>query len=62
MWLGFRHDLKQTDLYVHPGEGSSEKLLKNFNQYVVSMIKFNDSIPFRLFLFLCTDTVTGRQS
>ena len=60
MWLGFRHDLKQTDLYAHPGEGSSEKLLKNFNQYVVSTI--NDSISFRLFLFLCTDTVTGRQS
>ena len=31
-WLGCRRDLEQTDLYAHPGEASSEKLLKTFNQ------------------------------
>jgi len=31
-WLGLRRSLEQTDLYAHPSEADSEKLLKKFNK------------------------------
>ena len=34
-WLGCRRDLEQTDLYTHPSEAASEKLLKTFNRYSI---------------------------
>ena len=30
--VGFRRDLSEDDLYVHPSEADSEKLLKKFRQ------------------------------
>ena len=32
MWLGWRNDIKQEDLYVHPQEVDAERLLKKFNK------------------------------
>ena len=31
-WLGLRRSLEQSDLYAHPSEVDSEKLLKRFNR------------------------------
>ena len=31
-WVGFRRTLNQSDLYAHPGEADSEKLLNRFNK------------------------------
>jgi ATP-binding cassette subfamily C (CFTR/MRP) protein 4 len=33
MWLGWRNDIKQEDLYVHPQEVDAERLLKKFNKH-----------------------------
>jgi ATP-binding cassette subfamily C (CFTR/MRP) protein 4 len=33
MWLGWRNDIKQEDLYVHPQEVDAERLLRKFNKY-----------------------------
>ena len=38
-WLGCRRDLEQTDLYTHPSEAASEKLLKTFNRYSIPSVR-----------------------
>ena len=32
-WIGCCRSLEQSDLYAHPSEADSEKLLKTFNKY-----------------------------
>ena len=32
LWLGFHSPLDQDDLYAHPDESDSEKLLNKFNK------------------------------
>lgn len=32
-WLGFQRELDYSDLYVHPSEADSERLLQRFNRY-----------------------------
>lgn len=52
-WLGCRRDLEQTDLYTHPSEAASEKLLKTFNRYGILylVLEFGELGP-PLFLHL----------
>ena len=33
-WLGCQRELDYSDLYVHPSEADSERLLQRFNRYV----------------------------
>ncbi len=35
LWFGCRHTLEQSDLYAHPQEADSERLLGRFNRYPI---------------------------
>ena len=64
LWLGCRRDLEQTDLFAHPGEAASEKLLKNFNRCIacsVQNVTGHDCVVNNNYLYFA-DSVTGKQS
>lgn len=56
-WVGCRHGLDQTDLYAHPDEAGSEKLLNTFNRYL-TVVSDGGGIEIQI----VTDSATGEQS